>query len=53
LYGHTTWSVAQRLRTFENRVLRKTVGPKREEVIEDLRKLHYEELHDLHSSPDI
>jgi hypothetical protein len=57
LYGCETWFITlkdeQRLRTFKNRVLRKTVGPKREEVTEDLRKLHNVELHDLYSSPDI
>jgi hypothetical protein len=40
-----------RLRVFENRVLRKTLGLKREEAIRDWRKLHIEELNDLYSSP--
>jgi hypothetical protein len=36
---------------FENRVLRRIFGLKREEVTEEWRKLHIEELHDLYSSP--
>jgi hypothetical protein len=38
---------------FENRVLRRMVGPKRDEVMAGWRKLHKEELHDLYSSPNI
>jgi hypothetical protein len=38
---------------FENRVLRRLFGPKRDEVIGGWRKLHYEELHGLYSSPSI
>ena len=38
-----------RLRVFENRVLRITFGPKRDEVKSKWRKLHNEELHDLYS----
>jgi hypothetical protein len=41
-----------RLRVFENRVLRKIFGPKREED-GSWRKLHNDELHDLYSSPNI
>jgi hypothetical protein len=41
-----------RPRVFENRVLRKIFGPKREED-ESWRKLHNDELHDLYSSPSI
>jgi hypothetical protein len=38
---------------FENRVLRRIFGPKRDEVTGDWRKLHNEELHRLYSSPSI
>jgi hypothetical protein len=42
-----------RLRVFENRVLRRVFGPKRDEVTGGWRKLHNEELHNLYSSPSI
>jgi hypothetical protein len=42
-----------RLRVFENRVLRRIFGPKRDEVTGECRKHHYEELHDLYFSPNI
>jgi hypothetical protein len=42
-----------RLRVFENRVLRRILEPKRDEIIGDLRKLHYEDLHNFYSSPHI
>jgi hypothetical protein len=38
---------------FENRVLRRIFGPKRDEVIGDWRKLHNEELQNLYYSPSI
>jgi hypothetical protein len=38
---------------FENRVLRRIFGPKRDEVTGEWRKLHNEELHDLYFSPSI
>jgi hypothetical protein len=38
---------------FENRVLRRTFGPKRDEVTGGWRKLHNEEIHKLYSSPSI
>jgi hypothetical protein len=38
---------------FENRVLRRIFGPKRDEVTGEWRKLHKEELHDLYSSLSI
>jgi hypothetical protein len=38
---------------FENRVLRRIFGPKRDEVMEEWRKLHNGELHNLYSSPDV
>jgi hypothetical protein len=41
-----------RLRVFENRVLRRIFGPKREEDV-SWRKLHNDELHNLYSSPNI
>jgi hypothetical protein len=37
----------------ENRVLRRIFGPKRHEVMGEWRKLHYGELHNLYSSPDM
>jgi len=42
-----------RLREFENRVLRRIFGSKREEVAGEERKFHSEELHNLYSSPDL
>jgi hypothetical protein len=39
------------LRVFENRVLRRIFGPKREEVAGDWRRLHNEEIHNLYDSP--
>jgi hypothetical protein len=41
----------RRLRVFENRVLRRVFGPKRDEVTREWRKLHNEELSDLYSLP--
>jgi hypothetical protein len=41
------------VRVFENRVLRRIFGPKRDEVTGGWRKLHNEELHDLYSPPSI
>jgi hypothetical protein len=43
----------RRLRVFENRVLRKIFGPRRDEVTGCWRKLHNVELHNLYSSPSI
>jgi hypothetical protein len=42
-----------RLRMFENRVLRKIFGPKRDEVTRKWRKLHNEELNGLYCSSNI
>jgi hypothetical protein len=42
-----------RLRVFENKVLRRIFGPKRDEMTGGWRKLHNEELRDLYSSPSI
>ena len=39
-----------RLTVFENRVLRKVIGPKTDEATGEWRKVHNDELHDLHSS---
>jgi hypothetical protein len=42
-----------RLRVFENKVLRRIFGPKRDEVTGEWRRLHNEELYALYSSPNI
>jgi len=42
-----------RLRVFENRVLKRMFGPKRDEVTRECRKLHNDELNNLYSSPNI
>jgi hypothetical protein len=56
LYECETWSLTlreeHRLRDFENRVVRRIFGPKRDEVRGEWRKLH-NELHSLYSSPNI
>jgi len=43
----------RKLRVFENMVLRRIFGPRRNEVMEEWRGVHNEELNDLYSSPDI
>jgi hypothetical protein len=57
LYGCETWSLIlreeHRLRVFENRVLRRICGPKRDEMAGRCRKLRNEELHNLYSSLSI
>jgi hypothetical protein len=40
------------MRVFENRVLRRMFGSKREDVAEGWRRLHDEELHKLYASPN-
>jgi hypothetical protein len=56
LCGCETWSLTlgevHRLRVFENRVLRRIFGPKREED-GSWKKLHNDDLHNLYSSPNI
>ena len=57
LYGCETWLLTLReerkLRVFENMVLGRIFGPRRDEVTGEWRRLHYEELNDLYSSPNI
>jgi hypothetical protein len=57
LYGCETWSLTlkkdHRLRIFENRVLRRISGPKRNEITGSWRKLPNEELHNLPFLPNI
>ncbi|KAJ4445665.1 hypothetical protein ANN_12349 [Periplaneta americana] len=57
LYGCETWTLTlreeHRFRVFENKVLRKIFGAKRDEVTGEWRKLHNTELHALYSSPNI
>jgi hypothetical protein len=57
LYGCETWSLTvreeHRLRVFENKMLRRIFGPKRNQVMRGWRKLHNEDLQDLYSSPSI
>jgi hypothetical protein len=57
LYGCETWSLIlreeRRLKVFENRVLRRVFGPKRDEVTGEWRNLHNEELNNLYSLPNV
>ena len=57
LYGCETWSLTlreeRRLRVFENKVLRRVFGPKRDEVTGEWRKLHNEKLRNFYSLPNI
>ena len=57
VYGCETWLLTlreeHRLRVFENSLLRRIYGPKRDEVTGELRKLRNVELNDLHSLPNI
>ena len=57
LYGCEIWSLTwreeRRPREFENRLLRRTFRPKRDNVTGELRKPHNEEINDIYSSPNI
>ena len=57
LYGCENWSLTlreeHRLRVFENKVLRKIFGAKRDEITGEWRKLHNAELHTLYYSPTL
>jgi hypothetical protein len=52
-----TWFLAlyeeHRIREFENRMLRRIFGPKKNEIVKGWKKLHNEELHNMYSSPSI
>jgi len=41
------------LRVFENRVLRRIFGPKRQEVARGLKRLHNEDLHNMYAASNI
>jgi hypothetical protein len=51
-YWYLTLREEHRLRVFENRVLKRRFGPKRDEITGDWRKLHNEELHNSYSAPN-
>jgi hypothetical protein len=57
VYGCDTWSLTlreeHRVRVFENKVLKRILGQKRNEVTGGWRKLHNEELHNLYSFPSV
>ena len=55
IYIYITWTLREerRLKVFENRVMRRIFGPKRDEVTGEWRKLHNEELKDLYCLPKI
>ena len=57
LYRCETWSFTLKneygLKMFENMIVRKVFGPKRDEITGEWRRLHNEELHDLYSSTNV
>jgi len=57
LYGCETWLLTlkeeRKLRVFENMVLRRIFGPRRNKLTGEWRRLHNEDLNDLYSSPNI
>ena len=57
MYGCEAWSLTLReerkLRVFENMVLRRIIGSRRDEVTGEWRRLHNKELNDLYSSPNV
>jgi hypothetical protein len=57
LYRCETWSLTfreeYRLKGFENRVLRRIFGPRRDKITGEQRRLQNEDLYDLYCSPDI
>lgn len=57
LYGYETWSLTWKeeriLQVFENKTLRKTFGPKKDEISAEFRSLHKEELCELYKPPSI
>jgi len=56
LYGCGTWSLTlweeRKLRVFENMVLRRIFGPRRDKLTGEWRRLHNKELNDLYCSPN-
>jgi len=57
LYGCESWSTTladeHKLRVFENKILRKIYGPKRDEMTGEWRRLHNDELYGLYDSPNV
>jgi hypothetical protein len=53
LYGYEIWSLTLSLRVFQNRALREILGPWRNKVTGEWRRLHNKEPYYLYSSPNI